>query len=102
MSIPTLTVTPSTAVGAYGLVQSGGLDASNSGADFGAALTRAVQGVVDAGHTADSQSMKALAGQGNVTDLAAAVTRAELALQTAISIRDRVVQAFQDVSRMSI
>ncbi len=102
MSIPMLTVTPSSAADAYARVQGGGLDAGSGGADFGGALTRAIQGVADAGHKADSESMRAIAGQGNLTDLATAVTKAELALQTAISVRDRVVQAYQDVSRMAI
>jgi flagellar hook-basal body complex protein FliE len=31
-----------------------------------------------------------------------AVARAELALQTTVAIRDRVVQAYQDVMRMPI
>lgn len=102
MSIPTLTVTPTSAADAYARVQSGALDAQAGESDFGGALARAIQGVADSGHKADAESMKAIAGQGNLTDLATAVTKAELALQTAISIRDRVVQAYQDVSRMAI
>ncbi len=102
MTIPTLTVTPSSAADAYARVQGGNLDASASGADFGGALARAIQGVADAGHKADSESVRAISGQGNLTDLATAVTKAELPLQTAISVRDRVVQAYQDVSRMAI
>ena len=102
MSIPTLTISPSSATDAYARVQSGGLDSAGDGTDFGGALARAIQGVADSGHKADTESMRAMSGQGNLTDLATAVTKAELALQTAISIRDRVVQAYQDVSRMAI
>ncbi len=102
MSVPTLTVTPSSAANAYARVQSGGLDAPADGGGFGDALARAVQGVADAGHKADAESMRAIAGDGNLTDLATAVSKAELALQTVISVRDRVIQAYQDVSRMAI
>lgn len=102
MSVPTLTVTPSSAVNAYARADGMGTDAPADATSFGSVLTRAIQGVADTGHKADAESMKAIAGQGSVTDLAAAVTRAELALQTAVTIRDRVVQAYQDVSRMSI
>lgn len=102
MSIPTLTVTPASAANAYAKVQSGDSDGSGDGGAFGGALARAIQGVADSGHKADAESMKAISGEGNLTDLATAVSRAELALQTAIAIRDRVVQAYQDVSRMSI
>lgn len=102
MSIPTLTVTPSSAADAYARVQNGSLDAASPDGGFGGAIARAIQGVADSGHKADAESVRAISGQGNLTDLATAVTKAELALQTAISVRDRVVQAYQDVSRMAI
>ena len=102
-TIPTLTVTPSSAADAYARVQNGEFDASDAnGAGFGEALARAVQGVADAGHKADGESIKAIAGQGNLTEVATAVTRAELSMQTALAIRDRVVQAYQDITRMQI
>ncbi len=69
---------------------------------FGAALTNALQGVVDAGHAADQSSAQAIAGTGNLTDVVAAVNRAELALQTTTAVRDRMVQAYQEIMRMAI
>ncbi|GAN78265.1 flagellar hook-basal body complex protein FliE [Acidisphaera rubrifaciens] len=107
-AIPNVTVVPSaqdapagidaaTAAGAYGRV-----DRGDFGRGFGDALQQAMQGVVDAGHAADAQTMRALSGQANVTDVVTAVSRAELALQTASSIRDRVVQAYQDIMKMPI
>jgi flagellar hook-basal body complex protein FliE len=41
-------------------------------------------------------------GEGSVTDLVIAVGRAELTLQTAVAVRDRVVAAYQEVMRMPI
>jgi flagellar hook-basal body complex protein FliE len=58
--------------------------------------------VVDVGHTADAKSMQAITGGGNLTDVVTAVSRAELALQSATAIRDRVVQAYQDIMKMPI
>lgn len=101
MSIPTLTVTPSTAANAYARVQNGGLG-GGEGSGFGDVMTRALQGVVSAGHEADAQSVRAISGEGNLTEVATAVTRAELSLQTAVSIRDKIVQAYQDVMRMPV
>ncbi|GAA0605834.1 hypothetical protein GCM10009416_49040 [Craurococcus roseus] len=46
--------------------------------------------------------MRALTGQGGVAEAVLAVSRAELALQTAVAVRDRVVSAYQDVMRMPI
>ena len=103
MSVPTLTVTPAGAASAYARVQNGvGTEAGPAAPGFGDALTRALGSVVDAGHKADAQTMQAIAGGGNLTEVVTAVSRAELALQSAVAIRDRVVQAYQDVMRMPI
>ncbi len=109
MTLPAFGVTPSGAAGAYARVQSGavgiasgGTTGSTPGAGFGDALGRALSGVVEAGHQADAQSMQAIAGGGSLTDVVTAVSKAELALQSAVAIRDRVVQAYQDVMRMPI
>ncbi len=104
MTIPVVTVTPAGAAGAYARVQNGaGLGETGPATPgFGDALTRALGSVVDAGHKADAQSMQAISGGGNLTEVVTAVSRAELALQTTVAIRDRVVQAYQDVMRMPI
>ena len=76
--------------------------AAPNGGGFGAALQRAVEGAVEAGHAADAGGVRALTGQGGVSDVVLALSRAELALQTAVAVRDRVVSAYQDVMRMPI
>ena len=104
MTIPTLTVTPAGAANAYARVQGTGMQTGGAASTpgFSDMLTRALGSVVDAGHQADAQSMRAISGGGNLTEVVTAVSRAELALQSAVSIRDRVVQAYQDVMRMPI
>lgn len=102
MTIPTLTVSPSGAAQAYARIQAGPDAGAGADTGFGAVLGRALEGVVQAGRTADTQSAAALNGTGNLTEVATAVSRAELALQSAVAIRDKVVQAYQDVMRMPI
>lgn len=105
-----LAMTPAGAASAYGRVAAdatpdGGPEGALGGAaegGFGQALTRAMQGVVDAGKQADAQSVTAISGGGNLTEVVTAVARAELALQSVTAVRDRVVQAYQDVMRMPI
>ena len=93
-------VTPSAAAAAYARV---GHDAGSSGGtDFAGMLSHSLQGAVQSGHAAENQAMQALAGEGNLTDLVTALSRAELTLQTATAVRDRVVQAYQDIMRMPI
>ncbi|MCU0887901.1 MAG: flagellar hook-basal body complex protein FliE [Rubritepida sp.] len=95
------------AAAAYRAVQGLGAAAnalaqSPAGQGFGAALERAVGAAIETGRAADTQSNAALSGQGGVTDVVLAISRAELALQTATAVRDRVVTAYQDVMRMPI
>ncbi len=97
--IPTVTVRPSAAAGAYARMDSGQVDATGG---FGGALQRALEGVVETGRDADAKAMTAVAGGGNLTEVVTAVSQAELALQSTMAIRDRVVQAYQDIMRMPI
>ncbi len=94
------------AADAYSRVDAGTDAASATGgtaaSGFGDMLGRAMQGAVDAGHAADTQSMQAISGNGSITDVVTAVSKAELALQSTVAIRDRVVQAYQDIMRMAI
>ena len=70
--------------------------------DFGAALQRAITGRWRTCMTADAQAVEAISGGGNLTEVVTALARAELTLQTATAIRDRVVQAYQDIMKMPI
>ena len=92
------------AAAAYRAAQSIGSEGATAtgGSSFGALLEQVTQGAVQAGHVADSTSAAALTGQGGVTEVVVAVSKAELALQTAVAVRDRVVAAYQDVMRMPI
>jgi flagellar hook-basal body complex protein FliE len=80
---------------------SGGAPAS-SGGGFGDLLSRALETGVEIGRSAEAASTQALVGQGGVTEAVLAISRAELALQTTVALRDRVVSAYQDVMRMPI
>jgi flagellar hook-basal body complex protein FliE len=100
-TVPTIVVTPSAAADAYGRIDRGETGESVAG-DFGATLQRAIQGAVDSGHAADAQAVQVISGGGNLTDVITALAQAQLTLQTATTIRDRVVQAYQDIMKMPI
>ena len=112
MSTDPLTMTASGAAGAYARVQGTAASSDLDGADqavsatdtsgFGSTLQRALQDVVQTGHDADTQAIHGISGEGNITDVVMAVSRAQLALQSTVAIRDRVVQAYQDIMKMSI
>jgi flagellar hook-basal body complex protein FliE len=99
-TIPTITITPSTAANAYAKVDRG--DTGGAGGSFGSVLQNALNGAIETGHTAETDAMQAISGQGNLTDVVTALSRVQLALQTTTAIRDRVVSAYQDIMKMPI
>jgi flagellar hook-basal body complex protein FliE len=103
-TIPSIVVTPSAAADAYARVDRGGAGAGTAGdaGNFSATLEHALQGAIDNGHAAEGKAMDAIAGGGNLTEVVTALARAELTLQSATVIRDRVVQAYQDIMKMPI
>lgn len=82
----------------------GGADASKvkAGSGFGDMLGEALQGALDSQKTAETTSAKAVAGKADVTDVVTAVTNAEVALDTVVAVRDRVISAYQEIMRMPI
>jgi len=105
MTMAPLAVTPSVATQAYRSVESGlstAAPAAVPGADFGDTLKRAIQGALDTGAQAETQTTQAISGHGNISEVVTAVSKAELALQTTVALRDRIVQAYQDIMRMPI
>jgi flagellar hook-basal body complex protein FliE len=99
-TIPTIVVTPAAAADAYSRVDRG--ESSGGTGNFGATLERALQGAIDNGHAADAKATEAITGGGNLTEVVTALARAELTLQSATAVRDRVVQAYQEIMRMPI
>jgi flagellar hook-basal body complex protein FliE len=53
-------------------------------------------------HKGERISAAAVMGKADLTEVITAVTNAELTLQTATSVRDKVVQAYQEILRMPI
>jgi flagellar hook-basal body complex protein FliE len=91
------------ALAVYQSVDGGDQQDMQAGAgDFGALLSRAINGAITTGEQADTQAMQAIAGGGDLTSVVTAVSRAQLSLQTTVAIRDRVLQAYQDIIKMSI
>jgi flagellar hook-basal body complex protein FliE len=50
----------------------------------------------------EAVSMQAIANQADLNEVVAAVTDAEMALQSVIAVRDRVIQAYNDIIKMPI
>lgn len=99
-SIPTLVITPGGAADTYR--RNGAPVSGDIAGSFAASIDQAMQSAIQTGHTADRQAMKAVSGDGNLTEVVTALSKAELTLQTVTTIRDKVVQAVQDIMKMPI
>jgi flagellar hook-basal body complex protein FliE len=78
--------------------------AGNEQADptFGAVLKDALATAVAAGRKADSQAQAVAAGKANVVDVVTAVAETEVAIETLVSVRDRVISAYEEIMKMPI
>ena len=72
------------------------------GPSFSALLKDAIGNVVDAGKKSDAQTVAMASGKANVMDVVTAVAETDVAVSTLVSVRDRVIQAYEDIMRMPI
>lgn len=106
--------TPVMAAGAYarlakmtdpsaGLAKAGAVSGDGGdGANFGKMLKDAIASVSEAGKTSDTQAQAMVAGKANIVDVVTAVAETETAVQTMVSVRDRVIAAYEEIIRMQI
>jgi flagellar hook-basal body complex protein FliE len=73
-----------------------------AGPSFEALVKEALAGVVEAGRKSDAQAQAAASGKANMVDLVTAVAESETAIATLVSVRDRVIQAYQTILQMPI
>ena len=69
---------------------------------FGESLGRLIDSADQSSKTANSAVSDMLTGKGDVHDAMIALQRAELSLQLTIQVRNKVVQAYQDIMRMPV
>ena len=65
-------------------------------------MTDAIEQSIDTMKTGETMQARGIAGQADITEVVQAVTDSELTLQTIISLRDRMVSAYQEIMRMPI
>ena len=78
-------------------VQSG----KSAGASFISTLEAAGMHTIGALQSAEGQSLSALAGEGSTRDVVDAIMSAEQSLRIATGIRDKIVSAYLDLTRMA-
>ena len=84
--------------GAGGLGRPG----ESNGPSFGAVLKETLGSVMDAGRKSDAQTISMAQGKANVMDVVTAVAETDVAVSTLVSVRDRVIQSYEDIMKMTI
>jgi len=72
------------------------------GVSFGALLKETLGNVMDAGRKSDAQTISMAQGKANVMDVVTAVAETDVAVSTLVSVRDRVIQSYEDIMKMPI
>ena len=75
-----------------------------NGPSFGAVLKDALASVREAGAKSDAQAQAMATGsnKANIVDVVTAVAETETAINTLVSVRDKVVAAYQQIMQMPI
>jgi flagellar hook-basal body complex protein FliE len=79
-----------------------GKGSESGGPSFGALLKDALGSVLDAGRKSDAQTVAMAQGKANVMDVVTAVAETDVAVSTLVSVRDRVIQSYEDIMKMPI
>jgi flagellar hook-basal body complex protein FliE len=103
--------TASTAANAYAALArmtnaSGGLGKSlgteGGEASFGSMLKNAIGSVTETGRASDNQVKAVASGSANMVDVVSAVAETEVAVEALVSVRDKVIAAYEEIMRMPI
>lgn len=101
--------TPSIAANAYASLArivdpaaGAGKSGEAGGASFASMLKDTLGSVMEAGRKSDAQTIAMTSGKANVVDVVTAVAETEVAVSTLVSVRDRVIQSYEEIMRMPI
>ncbi|MFC4270521.1 flagellar hook-basal body complex protein FliE [Sneathiella chungangensis] len=72
------------------------------GPSFAEMLASAGTEAIETGVNSEQISLEAITGDAGLADIVTAVSNAEATLETVVAVRDRVIQAYQDIIKMPI
>jgi flagellar hook-basal body complex protein FliE len=99
--------TPNIAAGAYAAIQRAAngvtpTQKTNQTGGFSQMLQNALGDLTSKGQQMDAKAMAAANGKGDLVDVVTAVAETEVAVETLVSVRDRMIQAYEEIMRMPI
>jgi flagellar hook-basal body complex protein FliE len=81
---------------------SAGASPTEEGTGFGSMLKGALDKFIAQGHEVDTKSVQLAAGKADLIDVVTAVAESEVAVGTLVSVRDKVIAAYEEIMRMPI
>jgi flagellar hook-basal body complex protein FliE len=72
------------------------------GQSFTSLLKDTLGAVAEQGRKSDTQAHAMAAGKANVVDVVTAVAETEVAIEAMVAVRDRVINAYEEIMRMPI
>lgn len=75
---------------------------ADSKTSFGSVLKEALAAVNEAGQKSDAQTRAVANGKSNMVDVVTAVAETEVAIDAVVAVRDRVIQAYEEIMKMPI
>lgn len=92
---------------AKGLTEAKGMESRDDAggvptADFSAMLKDATKVAIGTVKDAEQASAAAIAGKADIREVVNAVANAELTLETVVAVRDKVINAYNEILRMPI
>jgi flagellar hook-basal body complex protein FliE len=75
---------------------------SNGGGNFSSVLKEALGAVAETARKSDTQAQALAAGKANVVDVVTAVAETEVAVEALVAVRDKMIQAYEEIMRMPI
>jgi flagellar hook-basal body complex protein FliE len=70
--------------------------------NFGTMLKDVIGAINQAGQKADQQAQAMATGKTNIVDVVTAVAESEVAIDAVVAVRDKVIQAYEDIMKMPI
>ncbi|MCJ9429024.1 flagellar hook-basal body complex protein FliE [Kordiimonas marina] len=79
-----------------------GVDGKGEGSAFSSLIEDAMGDVTKATATSELTGARALTDKADMVDVVTAVSNAEMVVQTVVSVRDKVISAYNDILKMPI
>ena len=77
-------------------------DTAANGPNFGSLLKDTMSSLTKTARNSDAQTVALVNGKSNIVDVVTAVAETEVAIDTLVSVRDRVIQSYEEIMKMPI